>query len=177
MPQAKKQAQAQTQEQQKQQFYEALLVERLAERKLFNTAERRDIYNVMLDAVKPIDAQSIHEQVLATGKHISLTTVYSTLELLCRLGLVVRLAPRNEILYVATVHTENRMLVICNECGKISYHNRYKIYDHLRRIIIPHHKSIKPLLLGYGYCAECKRRINQTNKTTKQQVITNNGKR
>lgn len=125
----------------------------------FITHERRCILLAVLREERPFYASDLHHRLVAEGRSISLTTVYNTLSLLCRAGLAIRLGLEGGTAYLCRDRCANRLFVVCNECGKLVYHHRYKLYEQFARAVVPHFSRLHPVMLGFGYCRECRKKL------------------
>lgn len=129
------------------------------------THERQAILAAVLNEPRPFPASELHLTLSESGTQISLTTIYNTLNLFCRAGITMRLALPQGVYYLATHHCQRRLIVVCNECGKVVYLRRYKLYEQLLRTIVPYFCKVKHTMLSFGYCKECRRKLFATSNT------------
>ncbi|KXB35795.1 transcriptional regulator, Fur family [Bacteroidales bacterium KA00251] len=130
------------------------------------THERQVVLAAVLQKSRPFLASELHQALLDSGSQISLTTVYNTLNLFCRAGIAIRLALQSGTYFLPILHCQHRLIVVCNECGKVVYLRRYKLYEQLLRTIVPHFSKVHHAMLSFGYCKECRRKLFTT--TTKK---------
>ena len=92
----------------------------LAQRALRFTAQRRDVLAEVLASAGHFGAEELHAALRASGRSVSLATVYRTLGLLCECGLVRRTPrwedrERYESVYGQQLHDH----MLCVECGRV----------------------------------------------------------
>jgi len=92
----------------------------LARRGLRFTSQRRDVLAEALACSGHFDAEELHEALRASGRTVSMATVYRTLGLLCDCGLT-RQVPRWEDRerYEAVDGRRHHDHMLCVECGRV----------------------------------------------------------
>lgn len=121
---------------------------------LRKTPERFEILKAALNCKGHFDVEKLNSDLELIGYHVSKATIYSTLELLCKSGVVRKLLfdthqARYEIADVAHSH------LICTQCGKISEVNLENIEMKLSDI---QQKGFMPAYIStciYGLCSDC----------------------
>lgn len=117
--------------------------------------ERKVILQVALRFRLPFAPADLAERLEQQSHCFSRTTLYSTLDLLFRAGLLVRFASSQSVLYLAASHCQGHVLYICQECGGYELVRRDGIYGQLRIPEAPSFQLVQPLLSMYGLCAAC----------------------
>lgn len=127
------------------------------------TTQRKAILEILYDfRENHLGAENIYELLIAkdNNKKIGLATVYRTMELFERIGIVSRLSMENSaaryelVMYDKLMHHH----LICLRCGKLEELDD-KIADQFKKQILEDKgfevadKSIKI----YGYCSSCKK--------------------
>ena len=147
------------------------LTEYLTERGLKKSRERYMVLEAACRADGMFTAADIHDYITATMNfHLSLSTVYSTLELLTTCGIMVEhfLSPRNVKFEYALGRTAFKYM-ICSDCGKITAIHDRTIDRVISAVKTPrlHVKYYKTYI--YGTCASCaKKEKNKLRKTNLQ---------
>ena len=146
----------------------------LTAHRMRKTQERFAILDAACTFDGHFDAEMLHDKMERQSYHVSISTVYSTLELLRRAGILTahtfdRRQTRYEVLGTAHIH------LVCSQCGKIREapvgHDLAMVLSLLRfSSFTPESFSIDI----FGMCAACARanRKNITHKTN----LHNNGK-
>lgn len=131
------------------------------------TFERKRILSAVMEQTHPFIVPTLHQAVQQLGTRVSITTIYNTLNLFCKAGITVKLALPQGTMYLASAYCHNRLVVVCNECGKVIYLHRYKLYEQLLRTIVPRFHKVRPVMLSFGYCQDCKRKLFSKKQTKK----------
>lgn len=147
----------------------SLLTEYLASGDFVVTKERQNILKEVLSISRPFLATDLFKNLKGRNYHVSLTTIYNTLNLFCRAGITLRFALQEGTFFLASYHCQNRLIIVCNECGKITYLRRSKLYQQLNKTIVPHFSRVQHSMISYGYCRECRRRL--FGKNSKQESL------
>jgi Fur family ferric uptake transcriptional regulator len=135
------------------------LVKSLRERGIRLTRQRRVILKVMDDAEQHLDVDQIlaRAQLIDSGVH--LVTVYRTIELLKKYGLIDELDLlhlRGDRHYYETHGPRDHIHVACLKCGKVREFES-RLYEQLKSQIEQDFKmkvTISRTEVG-GYCSEC----------------------
>lgn len=143
----------------------------LVETKQNFTYERELLLWAILSEDRPMLASDLHKSLLALGNTVSLTTIYNVLNLFCRAGVAVRLALPRGTAYLAVEHCRNRLIIVCNECGKVVYQHRNKLYQQLVRTIIPHFLRLQHTIQSYGCCSECYKLLYKQKKARRSKNL------
>ena len=147
----------------------ATLTQYMTQHKLRKTPERFAIMEKVFDMNTHFSIDSLHSSLDAGGYHVSRATVYNTIELLIKAGLVRRhtfesQSPQYEKIAGLTKHYH----LVCSRCGKIREikDNEIDMLLNARRFGNFQPKYID--LNVYGLCASCVRKTRQTVKTKKK---------
>ena len=131
----------------------------MSQHKLRRTPERFAILEKVFDMSTHFSIDALHSQLDDSGYHVSRATVYNTIELLTRCGLVRRhtfaaQSPQYEKISGLTKHYH----LVCSRCGKVKEIKDAEIDQILgtRRFGKFHPAYID--LNVYGLCATCMRR-------------------
>lgn len=94
------------------------LVEKLRRTGLKATAPRRAVIRLLEERREHLSAEDIHGALVGQGVRIDLSSVYRTLGLLARLGLVRPVAPSERHGHFEVEHDE-RVHLVCSRCGSV----------------------------------------------------------
>lgn len=97
------------------------------------TPQRRLIMDIILDAPTPLTAQGVFQSVQAHSDRVDQATVYRTLELFQKIGLIYASQKESQTVYERAAHVPHHHLV-CRKCGKIEHlsdHHFQHLVDHL----------------------------------------------
>lgn len=97
---------------------EAAFTRFLTEGKYRKTPERFAILRKALELHSHFEVDALHGAIEADGYHVSRATVYNTVELLEKAGILKRnVFGQNSAIY--EVHHDNHIHLVCKRCGKI----------------------------------------------------------
>ena len=94
------------------------LIETLRHTGLKATAPRKAVIRLLEERREHLSAEDIHRGLVAQGVRIDLSSVYRTLGLLARLGLVRPVAPAERHGHFEVEHDE-RVHLVCSHCGSV----------------------------------------------------------
>lgn len=135
------------------------LVKAVAEKRIRLTRQRRVILRVMDDAEQHLDVDQILERAQKIDSGVHLVTVYRTIELLKKHGLIDELDLlhlRGDRHYYETHGPRDHIHVACLKCGKVREFES-RLYEQLKSQIERDFKmkvTVSRTEVG-GYCAEC----------------------
>jgi Fur family ferric uptake transcriptional regulator len=132
----------------------------LAQNGLRLTVQRRDVLTAVLASQGHFAAEELHAALRASGKSVSLATVYRTLGLLCDCGLLRR-APRWEDRqrYESVYGQQHHDHMLCVECGRVIEFCDDELEDLQRRICRRHGFAPMERRMGIrGLCRTCRAR-------------------
>ena len=98
---------------------EAAFTQFLNEGKYRKTPERFAILRKAIELHSHFEVDALHAAIEADGYHVSRATVYNTVELLEKAGILKKnvFGPNSACYY--EVHHDNHIHLVCNRCGKI----------------------------------------------------------
>ncbi len=135
------------------------LVKAVADKRIRLTRQRRVILRVMDDAEQHLDVDQILERAQKIDSGVHLVTVYRTIELLKKHGLIDELDLlhlRGDRHYYETHGPRDHIHVACLKCGKVREFES-RLYEQLKSQIERDFKmkvTVSRTEVG-GYCAEC----------------------
>src|SRR6266851_131120 len=135
------------------------LIKALGERGIRLTRQRRVILQVMDDAEQHLDVDQILERAQKMDAGVALVTVYRTIDLLKKHGLIDELDLlhlRGDRHYYETHGPRDHIHVACLRCGKVREFES-RLYEQLKQQIARdfHMKVTVSRTEVGGYCAEC----------------------
>ncbi len=133
---------------------EDLFMRFLSEGKFRKTPERFAILRKALEMNSHFEVDALHTAIENDGYHVSRATVYNTVELLEKAGILRKnVFGQNSAIY--EVNRDNHIHLICKRCGKIREIENPHIASHVMQLnpdnFIPDSFSITL----YGVCGEC----------------------
>lgn len=141
----------------------------LTSRGLRKTPERFAILEAVCEIDGHFDAEELYKIMEARSYHVSLVTVYNTLQLLSRAGIIDthRLAKRGTVFEMPS---SGHIHLVCSQCGKV----REEVDPELMEILSQkRYRGFTPASFGidiFGLCSSCVRKnrknINKNNKET-----------
>src|SRR5437660_2570997 len=141
------------------------LVKALAEKGIRLTRQRRVILCVMDAAEQHLDVDQILERAQKIDSGVHLVTVYRTIELLKKHGLIDELDLlhlRGDRHYYETHGPRDHIHVACLKCGKVREFES-RLYEQLKNQIARDFSmkvTVSRTEVG-GYCAECLKKMNE----------------
>jgi Fur family peroxide stress response transcriptional regulator len=91
------------------------LIDKLRSRRISVTPQRLAVLSVLESRRDHPTAEQIYHEVRQQVPAISFNTVYKTLEVLCKKGLILKVNPLHEVARY-DIETENHAHLICREC-------------------------------------------------------------
>ncbi len=123
------------------------------------TQGRAKILSAIYPMDKPFDADTVFEKMKQVGYAVSRSTVYTTLDLLSRCGVLIRLARSNAAVYLFAWRCEGYSLVFCSECGKVNYYRQSSLIRRLQLLNPPRFRKRQSIVITLGNCEECAQRL------------------
>lgn len=127
------------------------------------TPERFAILKRISEINKSFTAEHLH-QLISPKFHVSLTTVYNSLQLLVKCNLIARHEIENQpARYQRLFGSVNKQYIhlVCINCGKVSEHKDEYLAKLLDNRPIRAFKALYPSFFVYGLCAQCHKRQNR----------------
>ena len=120
------------------------------------TPQRSMILDVLHDAEKHITPEEIHAKVSAIHPEVNKSTVYRTLELLKKLGLVDETDLGDNKLYYHHAEHGHHHHLICQKCGR-TIETDERLLDSLKETLIREYRFVPEIRhLGiFGHCVDC----------------------
>ncbi|MCM1020581.1 MAG: transcriptional repressor [Muribaculum sp.] len=141
---------------------------------LRRTPERYAVLDKVTDTARPFGVDEITNALVAEGFMLSRTTVYSTLNLLAKCGIIRQ--HRFGSLRASRFERENNangsIHLICSQCGKIKEAKDTELMATLNAKTYSAFHPAHTCLYVYGICSTCSRKnrkSKQENKTTHTQ--------
>jgi Fe2+ or Zn2+ uptake regulation protein len=109
------------------------------------TSQRRKILNILRDSHDHPTAEDIHARLRRRGERISMGTIYRTVDLLEKIGLVgkINVGDRNRYeLMEGCFDLQHHYHLVCEKCGRIM--------DISEDILSAHEKSLEELVTEVG---------------------------
>jgi len=120
------------------------------------TPQRMMVLAAIENSEHHISAEEIYAQVVAKYPHVNISTVYRTLELLHRLGLVTQTDLGGGRVRYHPADKGHHHHLVCQECGKIIDLDESILYP-LKEVLLREYKFSADLrhLAIFGRCADC----------------------
>jgi Fur family transcriptional regulator, ferric uptake regulator len=135
------------------------IIERLSQQGYRMTPQRLMILQAMENSHDHVSAEEIYAQVAARYPNVNISTVYRTLELLKKLGLVYEIdLGEGRIRYHAEGQGHHHHLV-CQQCGKVIDIDEATLSS-LREVLLRDYNFMAELKhVGiFGLCEQCRRK-------------------
>ena len=122
------------------------------------TPQRRSVLNVIALSCEHLSPAAIYERVRQKNPNIGIVTVYRTLEILTRLGLICEIHNAgNHRSYLMRRPSEHHHHLICSECGTVIDVTRCDLTGLEQRLSQETGFKIKGHLLEFqGQCHNCR---------------------
>lgn len=128
-----------------------------------HTPERYAILEVVTALKGHFEIEDIYSAMEAEMYHVSRGTVYNTIELLCKCGILRQLLiESHKALY--EVADGNHAHLICNNCGKVKEVAFEKVSDLLPVAMLDGFSADYVSATAYGLCGACARRRRRVSK-------------
>lgn len=132
------------------------LISKLSEQGYRLTPQRMLVLSAIENSHDHISAEEIYAQVVAKYPYVNISTVYRTLELLNRLGLVTETDLGGGRVRYHPAGKGHHHHLVCQECGKVIDLDETVLYP-LKKVLLREYKFSADLRhLGiFGRCADC----------------------
>ena len=134
------------------------IINRLSEQGYRLTPQRMMVLDAIEKSDHHISAEEIYAQVIARYPHLNISTVYRTLELLHRLGLVTETDLGGGRVRYHPADKGHHHHLVCQECGKVIDLDE-SVMDNLKEVLKRDYgfaPDIRHLAL-FGVCADCRK--------------------
>lgn len=126
------------------------------------TPQRHMILSVIQDAHEHLSVEQITQRVQQYNPHVSLSTVYRTLELLKTLGLIRESHLPGEPPYYETAEGNAHYHLVCRQCHTTIHLNQMLLGDLHEKLQEQYHFHRLTLdLMAVGYCSQCWQTMQQ----------------
>lgn len=138
---------------------EAKLTQFLTEGKYRKTPERYAILRTAFGMQSHFDVDSLHHAMETQGYHVSLATVYNTVELLEKAGILRRNHFDNASASYE-LKLDNHFHLVCRRCGEIREVTNQHISAEVMRMSQGGFRPEGFAITVMGLCADCQRQLN-----------------
>lgn len=134
------------------------IIGRLGEQGYRLTPQRMMVLAAIENSEHHISAEEIYAQVVARYPHVNISTVYRTLELLNRLGMVTATDLGGGRVRYHPADKGHHHHLVCQECGKVIDLDE-SVLDHLKTVLRRNYKFDPDIrhLAFFGRCADCQK--------------------
>ena len=151
--------------------------EYLARHRKRRTPERFAILDCAMRTSDHFTIDAFHDCLENEGFHVSVATIYSTLELLVDCGLVRRHRfGSDSARYERTAGTSNHHHLVCTRCGKVKEVRDQKLGDLISSSRYAGFSQSYFSLNIYGLCRACQKRDRKADSTAAAKSTTNKDK-
>lgn len=150
----------------------AALSQYLKEKKMRRTPERFAILEKVFSTDAHFYVDVLHEAMELEGYHVSLSTVYATVQLLIDAGLVRRHQfPNQPAQYERVLQgvTENHHHLVCTSCGRVKAVKDPELADRISSLRYPTFRTEFFSLYVYGLCSRCQKQLRKEKAAIRQQ--------
>ncbi len=118
------------------------------------TPERFAILRKAIELHSHFDVDALHMAIESNGYHVSRATVYNTVELLEKAGILSKnVFGQNSAMY--EVNHDNHIHLVCKKCGKIREVENMHIEGHIMQLNTEDFIPESFAITIYGICGEC----------------------
>jgi Fur family ferric uptake transcriptional regulator len=134
--------------------------------KMRRTAERFTILEYINNIAGHFSVDELYAVLSENGYHVSMTTIYSTLEVLIGAGLVVghRFTDKAMLYEKTGGAAASHHHLICTECGKIKEARDPELTEYISKKRYPAFEQTSFDVNIYGICSVCARRRRQAKR-------------
>lgn len=138
-----------------------------------DTYERRVILKAIFESGDRFDTSSVSQLLSRMGTGVSRATIFNTFSLLLDAGLIRRNAfDDGSVYYQLTSHhsSGHRFSTVCTLCGKISDIKSSAFAKEIEHLQFGSFTVGHIALSAYGICSKCNRKINNSRKSSNDQL-------
>lgn len=126
------------------------------------TPQRRIVIQTVASSQDHLTPAAIYERVHQEHPNIGLVTVYRTLDILAKLGLICELHAGGSCRSYTTGASEHHHHLICSNCGKVVDFSGYDLSQLEQRLSLETGFDIKDHLLEFiGLCQACQKEVTR----------------
>lgn len=140
-----------------------VLTEYMTEHHLRKTPERYAVLNAVYSFDGLFDADQLYQQ-LESQFRVSRASIYTTLDLLARVGLVVRNQMPSKVYYERNVQGQLHFYKACTECGKLERFSNESMGRLIKEMPVKRFHPSMYALTVVGLCSHCLTNINRRKK-------------
>jgi Fur family ferric uptake transcriptional regulator len=124
------------------------------------TPQRRIVIQTVASSQDHLTPAAIYERVHQEHPNIGLVTIYRTLDILAKLGLICELHAGGSCRSYATGASEHHHHLICTNCGKVVDFSGYDLSQLEQRLSLETGFDIEDHLLEFvGLCQACQKEL------------------
>ncbi len=136
------------------------------------TPERRRIFKAIFDSQEHFDADGLYARLKDDNKPVAKSTVYRTLNLLAKLGLVGKVWVGNKPYMYHMSHAQQQGFLVCVSCGKRQRFGISGIEKAFDKACKEFNFSAQNRTVQIsGYCKNCKRKLDSNLRDKTQLLI------
>lgn len=126
------------------------------------TPQRRVVIQTIASSQDHLTPAAIYEKVHQEQPNIGLVTIYRTLDILSKLGLICELHAGGSCRSYTTGASEHHHHLICSNCGKVVDFSGYDLNELERRLSLETGFDIEDHLLEFiGLCQACQKEVTR----------------
>ena len=148
----------------------AVLTQYIESRGLRKTQERYAILEAVYGFNEPFSIEDL-SNALMEKCHVTLPTLYRTLDLFITLGLVIRHTQKDVQHYEKCYGEKGFFQMVCVHCGKTIPFKSAALVDALRDSKYPRFRPVNATVCVYGSCAACNSRLAREQKKIERQRL------
>ncbi|MDE5941459.1 MAG: transcriptional repressor [Muribaculaceae bacterium] len=144
----------------------------LKAKKMRRTPERYAILEKIFSTDEHFYVDDLHKNLEAEGYHVSLSTVYATIQLFVEAGLVRRHQFGNQPAQYERVPqgiNESHHHLVCNHCGRVRAVRDQEVISMIGNLRYPTFKTEFFSLYVYGICSRCQKKLKKEKE--KEQAV------
>lgn len=119
------------------------------------TAERYAILDAIYSIKGYFTLTDIDDELIKANFRVSRSTLFNTMRLFVKIGLVVRLRLVTGTLYEASYRNDNHVHQICTMCGKVTEIEAPQIAETVKSVKLRRFRRESFTLYIYGVCSSC----------------------
>jgi Fur family ferric uptake transcriptional regulator len=138
-----------------------ILTQYLEKKKMRKTEERSMILRCICSFPSHFDISQLSQKLEEINFHVSLATLYNTLDILEDCRIVVRHQSIQSTLYELRILAETHQHLICTKCGAIRDLKNVSLKQNIENLKIPRFNAEYYALYIYGICSKCKYKLSR----------------
>lgn len=146
-----------------QQEVKDILTQYLVQNGMRRTPERYAVLRTVYEQKAPFTVDEIYEQ-MDSAYHVSRVTIYSSINLFLKLGLVIRHQSSTVERYQTCHGTRDHFLQICTHCGRVSEFRAQTVSNALSTTHFTRFRAEHVSICVYGICSKCQSKLTRQQK-------------